>query len=65
MQIAVTSKSLSQSPIHRQELIRRYPGVTIRFNDSGGVLRGQDLIAFLKALTDNSMATDERFSNPF
>lgn len=51
MRIAVTSKSLSQSPVHRAELVRRYPGVEIRFNDTGAVLRGPELIAFLKDTT--------------
>lgn len=44
--IAVCSRSFSQNPILRTELLARYPQVT--FNDAGLQLKGQSLIKFLR-----------------
>lgn len=44
--VAVASRSFSQHPVLRQELLERYPGTT--FNDAGASLKGEALIAFLE-----------------
>lgn len=44
--VAVTSRSFSNHPILRSELLQRYSNVT--FNDSGKTLAGQELIDFLR-----------------
>lgn len=44
--IAVCSRSFSNNPILRAELLARYPHVT--FNDAGLQLRGDSLVEFLK-----------------
>ena len=44
--VAVASRSFSNHPVLRKELLDRYPCVT--FNDEGKSLSGQDLIDFLK-----------------
>lgn len=44
--IAVCSRSFSQNPILRTELLARYPQVT--FNDAGLQLKGESLIKFLR-----------------
>jgi D-3-phosphoglycerate dehydrogenase len=51
--VAVCSRSFSRNPILRDELLSRYANVT--FNDAGGSLAGDELVAFLlghdKAIT--------------
>ena len=44
--IAVTSRSFSQHPVLRVELLERYSD--IRFNDEGAVLEGEELIYFAR-----------------
>lgn len=43
--VAVASRSFSKNPTLRAELLERYPNVT--FNETGKVLSGEELIAFL------------------
>ena len=61
--IAVTSRSFSRHPVLRAELLEKYPEVT--FNDTGGSLRGEQLIDFLKghdgAITALEPMTDTVF----
>ncbi len=44
--IAVTSRSFSQHPVLRAELLERYSNV--RFNDEGRALKGEELIEFAR-----------------
>ena len=44
--VAVCSRSFSRNPILRTELLSRYANVT--FNDAGGSLAGNELVAFLR-----------------
>ncbi len=44
--VAVTSRSFSRNSVLRSELLERYADVT--FNDGGGSLEGESLIAFLQ-----------------
>lgn len=44
--VAVCSRSFSRNPVLRAELLARYEHVT--FNDAGGSLVGDDLVAFLR-----------------
>ena len=44
--VAVCSRSFSRNPILRAELLTRYSNVT--FNDAGGSLVGDELVAFLR-----------------
>ena len=46
LSVAVASKSFSRNPTLREELAARYD--RIRFNDAGTVLKGQELIEFLR-----------------
>lgn len=62
--IAVTSRSFSNHPILKEELLLRYSNVT--FNKSGKSLSGQDLVDFLKghvkAITALEVLDDTIFS---
>jgi D-3-phosphoglycerate dehydrogenase len=44
--VAVCSRSFSRHPVLRAELLARYKNVT--FNDAGGSLAGDELVAFLQ-----------------
>jgi phosphoglycerate dehydrogenase-like enzyme len=61
--VAVASRSFSRNPTLRQELTRRYP--LARFNDTGGVLAGDELVRFLrghtKAITGLDVLSDAVF----
>ena len=47
--VAVCSRSFSANPILRSELLARYN--TVRFNDEGSQMAGDELVAFLKGHT--------------
>lgn len=61
--VAVASSSFSRNPTLRRELTDRYPRV--RFNETGGVLAGDELVRFLqghtKAITGLDVLSDAVF----
>ena len=61
--VAVASRSFSRNPTLRQELTARYPRA--RFNETGGVLAGDELVRFLrghtKAITGLDVLSDAVF----
>src|SRR5689334_18603478 len=54
--VAVTSRSFSSHPVLRQALLERYPEAN--FNDTGKLLQGKDLIAFLRGKAKAIMALE-------
>ena len=58
--VAVCSRSFSKNPVLRAELLARYEHVT--FNDAGGSLEGDGLVAFLRN-HDKAITALERLGN--
>jgi len=59
-QVAVCSRSFSRNPALRAELLSRYERVT--FNDAGGKLEGEGLVAFLRG-QDKAIIALERIDD--